>query len=118
MAYFTGGQFWVNDVIVAGAMQTTSDRRIKRIVGLSDRATDRATDRALLNKLRITDYTYIDIDQHSLNVSATQKLARKVAALEAQKSALQAGAAADHASLLTLQAQMARLLGEGAQARK
>ena len=55
-AYFDGGQVWVNSVIVAGALNTTSDRRIKHVLGLSDRAADLA----LLNQLRITDYTYID----------------------------------------------------------
>jgi len=58
-AYFDGGQVWVNSTIVAGALNTTSDRRIKRVLGLSDRAADLA----LLNKLRITDYAYID--QHA-----------------------------------------------------
>ena len=49
-----------------------------------------------------------------LNVSATQELARRVAHLEAQNAAWQRQTAADHASLLTLQAQLARLLGEAA----
>ena len=55
-AYFDGGQVWVNSTIVAGALNTTSDRRIKYVIGLSDRAADLA----LLNRLRITDYSYID----------------------------------------------------------
>jgi len=71
--------------------------------------------------VRAVDYEALSM----LNVSATQELARKIEALEKQNAALQAKSAqadADHASLLTLQAQMARLLGEaapaGAQARK
>ena len=67
-----------------------------------------------MDNFRSVDYDALT----TLNVRATQELARKVAALEAQNAALQTGAATDHASLLTLQAQMARLLGEGAQARK
>ena len=57
-----------------------------------------------------------------LHVSATQELARQIKALQARNAALEAtvhgqqtqlGALqADHASLLTLQAQVARLLGE------
>ena len=51
-----------------------------------------------------------------------EALQRQNAALQQQNAALQTGNAADHASLLTLQAQMARLLGDaapaGAQARK
>jgi hypothetical protein len=234
-AYFTGGQVFVNDVIVAGALNVTSDRRIKRVIGLSDRAADLA----LLNQVRITDYTYIDqhantdqvvkkviaqevkellpaavsqsrqaipnvyeraasvsfaggfitlrttkphelpatggtlrlytpqnqeltvaatvLDAHTvrfasadshadglfvygkyvddflsvdydalttLNVSATQELARRVEALEARNTALEARAArvdADHADLQTLKEQLARLLGEapaGVQARR
>ena len=74
--------------------------------------------------VRTVDYEALSM----LNVSATQELARKVALLETQNAALQgtvqtlqtnaAQADTDHASLLTLQAQMARLLGEGAQAQK
>jgi hypothetical protein len=71
--------------------------------------------------VRAVDYEALSM----LNVSATQELARKVQALEQQNAALQTGAAADraarqadHASLLTLQEQVARLLGEGTQARK
>ena len=56
-------------------MQTTSDRRIKRIIGRSDRATDRA----LLNRLRITDYTYID--QHA----NTDKVVKKIIAQEVEQ---------------------------------
>jgi hypothetical protein len=235
VAYFTGGQFFVNDYIISGGLNVSSDRRIKHVVGLSDRAADLN----LLNKIRITDYTYIDqlantnkvvkkviaqeiqalmpvavntstqaipnvfeqatrvltangqvtvttakphelpatggrmrfytkanqdvnvavtvVDAHTvrfasaeaytdlfvygkyvddflsvdydaiamLNVSATQELARQVAELQQQNAALQSQAtqaAADHASLLTLQAQMARLLGttapQEAQARR
>ena len=47
-------------------------------------------------------------------LEAIKELAARNAALEAKT----AQADADHASLLTLQAQLARLLGEGAQARK
>jgi hypothetical protein len=64
--------------------------------------------------VRSVDYEALSM----LNVSATQELARKVEALEKQNAALLTGSAADHASLLSLQAQMARLLGEGAQAQK
>ncbi len=231
-AYFESGEVWVNGFIVAGTLNTTSDRRIKQVVSLSDHATDLT----LLNQLRITNYTYIDqlnnqpgvvkkviaqeveevlpaavsrstqalpnvyeratsvafangqvtvtmakphelpatggrmrfytptnagvdvavtvVDAHTvrfasteshaaglfvygkyvndfrsvdydalsmLNVSATQELARKVAALEAQNAALRAAQNSDHAALQTLQEQMARLLGEatpGSQARK
>ena len=67
-AYFDGGQVWVNSVIVAGTLNTTSDRRIKRVLGLSDRAADLA----LLNKLRITDYTYID--QHANTPGVIKKV--------------------------------------------
>ncbi|MDO7877161.1 tail fiber domain-containing protein [Hymenobacter sp. ASUV-10] len=74
-AYFTGGQVFVNDYIVAGALNVTSDRRIKRVIGLSDRAADLA----LLNKVRITDYTYID--QHA----NTDKVVKKVIAQEVQE---------------------------------
>ena len=73
-AYFTGGQLWVNDVIVAGALNTTSDRRIKRVIGLSDRAADLA----LLQRVRITDYTYID--QHA----NTDQVVKKVIAQEVE----------------------------------
>ncbi|GAB3867421.1 hypothetical protein GCM10028824_09780 [Hymenobacter segetis] len=78
--------------------------------------------------VRSVDYEALSM----LNVSATQELARKVEALEKQNTALAAKAAAfegraaqadaDHASLVSLQEQMARLLGETppatAQARK
>ncbi|MDO7877160.1 tail fiber domain-containing protein [Hymenobacter sp. ASUV-10] len=74
-AYFTGGQVFVNDYIVAGALNVTSDRRIKRVIGLSDRAADLA----LLNRVRITDYTYID--QHA----NTDKVVKKVIAQEVQQ---------------------------------
>ncbi|MBF9237022.1 tail fiber domain-containing protein [Hymenobacter sp. BT683] len=74
-AYFEGGEVWVNSYIVAGALQTTSDRRIKRVVGLSNRAADLA----LLNKLRITDYTYID------QVNNTNQVVKKVIAQEVEE---------------------------------
>jgi len=67
-AYFDGGQVWVNSTIVAGQLQTTSDRRIKRVVGQSDRAADLA----LLNRLCITDYTYID--QHANTPGVVKKV--------------------------------------------
>jgi hypothetical protein len=53
-------------------------------------------------------------DQQALIVAQQAELD----ALKQQNAALQTGSAADHASLLSLQAQVARLLGEGAQARK
>ncbi len=74
-AYFDGGQVWVNSTIVAGELNTTSDRRIKHVIGLSDRIADLA----LLNKLRITDYTYID--QHA----NTDKVVKKVIAQEVEQ---------------------------------
>ena len=68
--------------------------------------------------VRSVDYEALSM----LHVSATQELARQVQELKAQNAALQTGSATDHASLLTLQAQMARLLGEApaasAQARR
>ncbi len=73
-AYFEGGEVWVSGFIVAGNLNTTSDRRIKNIVGLSDRATDLA----LLNRLRITDYTYID------QVNNTPGVIKKVIAQEVE----------------------------------
>ncbi len=75
VAYFEGGQFWVNGVIVAGALNTASDQRIKRVVGLSDRTADLA----LLNRLRITDYTYLD------RVANTDKVVKKVIAQEVEE---------------------------------
>ena len=54
-------------------------------------------------------------------IEALKELQQQIETLKAQNQALQARTAlveADHASLLTLQAQLARLLGEGAQARK
>ncbi|TGE24310.1 hypothetical protein E5K00_03590 [Hymenobacter aquaticus] len=45
-------------------------------------------------------------------VEALKEQQQQIEALKAQNAALQTGSAADHASLLTLQAQMARLLGE------
>ncbi|MDO7873516.1 tail fiber domain-containing protein [Hymenobacter sp. ASUV-10] len=83
------------------------------------RATALAGTKVFVFGLEHADVRSVDYEALSmLNVSATQELARKVELLEKQNAALQAGSAADHASLLTLQAQMARLLGEGAQARK
>jgi hypothetical protein len=83
------------------------------------RATALAGTKAFVFGLEHADVRSVDYEALSmLNVSATQELAHKVELLEKQNAALQAGSAADHASLLTLQAQMARLLGEGAQARK
>ena len=72
--YFEGGQFWVNACIVAGAMNVSSDRRIKHVVGLSDRAADLE----MLNKIRVTDYTYID------KLANTDKVVKKVIAQEIQ----------------------------------
>ncbi len=69
-AYFTGGQFWVSDIIIAGALNVSSDARIKRIVGVSDRAADLA----LLNQIKVTDYTYID------QVANTDQVVKKVIA--------------------------------------
>ena len=88
----------------------------------------------------VDDFLSVDYDAlTTLNVSATQELARQVAALQAQNAALErqnqalhtradttdraaaaqaAAASADHANLLTLQAQMAALLGQQPQARK
>jgi hypothetical protein len=51
-------------------------------------------------------------------IEALKEQQQQIEALKAQNAALQTGSAADHASLLTLQAQMARLLGADAQARK
>ncbi|MCI1187237.1 tail fiber domain-containing protein [Hymenobacter sp. DH14] len=47
-----------------------------------------------------------------LLVQAIQDQQKEIEALKAQNAALQTGSAADHASLLTLQAQVARLLGD------
>jgi hypothetical protein len=74
-AYFEGGEVWVNGWIVAGALQTTSDRRIKRVIGLSNRKADLA----LLQRLRITDYTYID------QVNNTPGVIKKVIAQEVEE---------------------------------
>jgi hypothetical protein len=63
--------------------------------------------------LEHTDVRAVDYEALSmLNVSATQELARKVAALEKQNTALAARAAqaaADHADLQTLKEQLAKL---------
>jgi len=75
VAYFEGGQFWVNGVIVAGALNVSSDRRIKRVLGLSDSRTDLD----LLNRLRITDYTYLD------QVANTGQVVKKVIAQEVEE---------------------------------
>ncbi len=74
-AYFEGGEVWVNGYIVAGALQTSSDRRIKHVVGLSAGPADLA----LLNKLRITDYTYID------QLNNTNQVVKKVIAQEVEE---------------------------------
>ncbi|NML67906.1 hypothetical protein HHL22_22120 [Hymenobacter sp. RP-2-7] len=74
-AYFDGGQVWVNNTIVAGSLNTTSDQRIKHVIGLSDRTADLA----LLNQLRITDYTYLD--QHA----NTDQVVKKVIAQEVEQ---------------------------------
>src|SRR6476661_3547772 len=70
----------------------------------------------------VDDFLSVDYDALAmLNISATQELARQVAALQQENAALKTRAAqadTDHASLLTLQAQMARLLGADGQARK
>ena len=76
--------------------------------------------------LEHADVRTVDYEALALpNVSATQELARKVAALEAQNATLRQQGTAQaarldqqQASLSTLQEQVARLLGEGAQARK
>ncbi len=73
-AYFEGGEVWINNFVVAGALQTTSDRRIKNIVGLSDRSADLA----LLNKIRITDYTYIDEVNHVAGQVVKKVIAQEV----------------------------------------
>lgn len=74
-AYIEGGQFWVNSAIVAGALNTSSDRRIKQVVGVSDSHHDLD----LLNQLRITDYRYID------QVNNTQQVVKKVIAQEVEE---------------------------------
>ncbi len=74
-AYLTGGQLWVNDFIVASALNTTSDARIKRIIGVSDGAQDLAA----LQRLRITDYTYID------QVSNTAQPVKKIIAQQVEE---------------------------------
>ena len=47
-------------------------------------------------------------------IEALKEQQQQIETLKAQNAALQTGSAADHASLLTLQAQMARLLGADA----
>lgn len=73
-AYIEGGQFWVNSAIVAGALNTSSDQRIKRVVGVSDGTNDLG----LLNQLRITDYRYID------QLNNTGEIVKKVIAQEVE----------------------------------
>jgi hypothetical protein len=73
-AYFEGGQFWVNDFIVAGAMNVSSDRRIKHVMGVSDCAADLD----LLKKIRVTNYTYID------TLANTDQVMKKLIAQEIQ----------------------------------
>ena len=51
-------------------------------------------------------------------VQAVQEQQAQIEALKAQNAALQGSSAGDHASLLTMQAQMARLLGADAQAHR
>lgn len=51
-------------------------------------------------------------------VQALQELSAENATLRGTVQALQSQVKADHASLRTLQAQLVRLLGEGAQAQK
>ena len=98
VAYFEGGQFWVNGVIVAGALNTASDRRIKRVVGLSESAADLA----LLNRLRITDYTYID------QRANTDKVVKKVIAQEVQQ-VLPAAVSQSHQAIPNVYERAARL---------
>ena len=98
VAYFTGGEFWVNSYIVAGALTVTSDRRIKNVVGLSDRAIDLA----LLNRLRITDYTYID------QRANTDKVVKKVIAQEVQQ-VLPAAVSQSHQAIPNVYERAARL---------
>ena len=74
-AYFEGGEVWVSGVVVAGTLNTTSDRRIKHVLGRSDRTADLA----LLNKLRITDYRYID------QVNNSNQVVKKVIAQEVEE---------------------------------
>ncbi len=73
-AYFEGGEVWVSGYIVAGNLNTTSDRRIKHVIGRSNRASDLA----LINQIRITDYTYID------QVNNTPGVVKKVIAQEVE----------------------------------
>lgn len=51
-------------------------------------------------------------------IEAVKELSRQVQTLQTQNAALRTGSASDHASLLTLQAQLARLLEAGAQAHR
>ncbi len=74
-AYFEEGEVWVDSYLVAGNLTTTSDRRIKNIVGLSDHAADLT----LLNRLRITDYTYID------QINNTPGVVKKIIAQEVEE---------------------------------
>ncbi len=76
-AYFEGGEVWINNFVAPGALQTTSDRRIKNVVGLSDRRADLA----LLNRIRITDYTYIDQVNHAAGQVVKKVIAQEVEAV-------------------------------------
>ena len=51
-------------------------------------------------------------------VQAVQEQQAQIEALRAQNATLQTQQAGDHAALLSLQAQLARMLGDGAQAHK
>jgi Chaperone of endosialidase len=64
-AYFQGGNVFVDDAIHAGRLQVSSDARIKCVVGRSSPAADLA----LLNQLRITDYTYLDAVAHGPGIT-------------------------------------------------
>jgi len=74
-AYIGGGNLWVNGMVVAGQLNVSSDQRIKHVLGRSDRASDLVA----LNKIRITDYRYID------QVNNTSQVVKKVIAQEVQQ---------------------------------
>lgn len=65
------GWFWAN----GGGFVATSDKRIKNMIGLSNPESDLC----ILNKIQITDYTYID----KINNSATPQ--KKVIAQQLQE---------------------------------
>lgn len=56
----TDGQLRGHGVIMASSLNTTSDRRLQHVPGLSDRA-----GLTLLRRVRITDYIYIDQHAHT-----------------------------------------------------